>query len=119
MPTDLPAGATLVPDAGRPADAPGLAIERANQPAKKDAAAARQLPDLYAKLATATAMLDKAKTAGADHLNVHLINLNVAGDEATHVPHDKKAWGELFVKDLEAAVAAVKAKISALGFDPG
>lgn len=89
------------------------------EPAKKDAAAARQLPDLYSKLAEASALLDRAKSAGAEHMNVHTVNLNLAGDEATHLPHDKKAWGELFVKDLEAAVAAAKAKISALGFDPG
>jgi hypothetical protein len=102
------------PTANKAADAP-----KASEPAKKDAAAARQLPDLYAKLAEATAMLDRVKSAGDEHLNVHKINLNVAGDEATHTPHDKKAWGDLFVKDLEAAVASVKAKISALGFDPG
>lgn len=112
----LPAGATIVPNAGRPADAPGIATERAAS--KKDATAARQLPDLYAKLAEARATLARAKAAGDEHLNVHHVQFNLAGDEATHMPSDKKAWAALLIKDLEGVVSAAEGKISELGFDP-
>lgn len=87
-----------------------------DQAPKKDAAAARELPALYHDLGKAREAIEKFKAAGGEHVNVHQVSFNLAGDELVHSPRDKKAAAEWLLRDLEAHAAEVAGKIKALGF---
>lgn len=85
---------------------------------QKNEAAARELPELYKALAAARAAIERIRGAKPEHVNVHRVILTAGGEDIEHQPHDKKAWVELLLRDLEARATTIGDKIKALGFDP-
>lgn len=81
---------------------------------KRDASAAKRLPELYTKLGVAADVLSRAKSSD---LNVFSVDMHIGGDQVAHTVSDKKAFADLVVKDLEKTVSDIKAEIKALGFD--
>ena len=111
----LPTGGTLISDAGRPADAPGLMKEKADQ--QRGAAAAKGLPELYNALGKTREALARLQATPSENVNVISLHANIAGEDFQHQPFDKKALAEWLAKDLQARVADVTGKIKALGFN--
>jgi hypothetical protein len=114
--TTLPPGATLVKDAGRPADAPGLLAEKGtvDTKPKRNLAAAGELPQLYKDLAAARETLASLE---AGRLDVHTIQMDIGGTPSTYHPADREAVGAAVKADMQAKVSRTEARIKELGFD--
>lgn len=114
---NLPPGATRIPNAGRPADAPGVLAEQAAAGSKRDANAAKALPELYKQLDAARTIVKRLESTDAGHVNVHQIHVNIAGEDHVYQPFDKPALAAMLLNDAKARMADVEGKIKALGFE--
>lgn len=85
-----------------------------NRAIRRDAAAARNLPDLYRQLDLARETLAKAKAQAPD---VHTIQMNIGSEGVGYAPADRKAFAELVLKDMQDKVTATESQIKALGFE--
>lgn len=112
--TTLPPGASLVKDAGRPADAPGMLTEKAILKTARNAVAAGELPQLYKDLAAARETLASLE---AGRLDVHTIQMDIGGTATTYHPADRDALATAVKADMQAKVAKTEARIKELGFD--
>lgn len=110
----LPPGATIVPNAGRPADAPGPAADKAAT--KRDSAAAGELPQLFKDLTAARALVE---SLGGGRLDVHTIEMNIGGMPSTYHPADREKMAAAITADMNAKVDSLESRIKALGFEPG
>ncbi len=85
------------------------------EPAKRDMAAAGELPQLFKDLAAARAVM---ATLTDGRMDVHTISMNIGGTPCDYHPGDREAIAKAVTADMQAKVTTLESKIKELGFDP-